>query len=910
MIVQKPEAEKRLDKKLKGRKIDWFLLSSAGTRKLGGPYGARSEAVGREKQVQYWKHQANPGNNPLRKIAEMHPDDRAIVGSAVGSVAGFLIAPPLAPIGAAAGHIAGKRLGRPKQNPGKGKQVFKEGDILITPWGELVIITGQTVKSGSRVKYEVAVDRGDYSPFAARHGIGTKTTYAVVDSSWEPEASKVLHKKFKEDPGEIYEPAWLAVANDLWGHANTPVNVITDGTVAPRYKTINVTVGGKKKKNPLFGRKKKEQAKKKPPKRKRHRSLRNIALDIKRNWKDLRHAGPENRRLLRIRGIVDTMQTLCHPSDIVEEGPSRGKSGDMLIGNFLATVGGAWKDGKDKNATRLKDELRAISAEQFWHDEPIENPDTSSGLRPGRPGAKERFPKVGDKIGDWKIVEANLGHAGAETIALERVVYGHTWTVEVAYFSAKVINRPYEGYTLYQNSRKELKRLVDANAMDIIDWKSDWNYERSPPQHGSASGYITAQGWQRLLRDAVDFSNKKIKKWVASQPPTRMLNPEKNPRRSAGLRPGRPGSKRLPPQDKEKIGDWEVIGTRDDEWEEFYRLRRVAYGETWTIDVGFKKKPTKKEYFHVFYTLSPGMITGPPKQEQDWKRVSPSGHMPPEGWQSLFREAVNFADDYIREWLAAPKDSSGRMRLKQRKKSNPISKNPEKNPRPFASRTHDWREVLIQKDGKRITRKQIFDYYWKNRKKIWPFLEGQTVLVVIAPKKNEFVLIRKRGSDEKYIKLTKLDGIDDERSFEYWINRRVVEFHPVLTGKKTPILWLDIDIHAKTKAKKTALRAVAKKAFPKLRKIMRQFGVAKIYAYDSGIGGYHLEGPLKAPKGVDKLRKDFTAALKAAFADDPIFTTGIAKPGQIRLDTTTMHRLGSLRAPFSFTVAGGTKKRI
>jgi len=466
MIVQKPEAERRLGKKLPGRKTDWFLLSSIGTRKLGGPYDARSEAVGREKQVQYWKRQANPGRNPLRKIAEMHPEDRAIVGSAVGSVAGFMIAPPLAPIGAAAGHIAGKRLGQPKQNP-------------------------------------------------------------------------------------------------------------------------------------LFGGKK--PPKKKLPKRKRHRSLRNIALDIKKNWKDLRHAGPESRGLLRIRGIVDTMQTLCHPSDIVEEGASRGKSGNVLIGDFLAKTGGAWRGDEAK---RLKDELRALIAEQYWHDEPIENP------------------------------------------------------------------------------------------------------------------------------------------------------------------------------------------------------------------------------------------------------------------------------------------------------------------RPFASRTHDWNEVLIQKDGRRVTRKQILDYYWKNRKKIWPFLEGQTVLVVLAPKKNEFVLIRKRGSDGKHIKLTKLSGIDDENSFEYWINRRVVEFHPVLTGKKTPILWLDIDIHAKSKAKRTALRAKAKKAFPKLRKIMREFGVAKIYAYDSGIDGYHLEGPLKAPKGVDKLRKDFTAALKAAFADDPIFTTGIAQPGQIRLDTTTLRTLGSLRAPHSFTVAGGTKKRI
>jgi hypothetical protein len=482
MIVQKPEAEKKLGEKLPGRKVDWWLLSSLGTRKLGGPYGKRTEAVARERQVQFFKHQArnpkkNPGN-PMHKVAEMHPEDRAIVGSAVGSVAGYLVAPPLAPLGAAAGHIAGKRLGRqPKQNP----------------------------------------------------------------------------------------------------------------------------LFGRKKKEPSEPKGKKKAPKKKPPKRKRHRSLRNIALDIKRSWREPWRAGPENRGLLRLRDTVDTMQTLCHPSDIVEEGPSRGKSGSAVIGNFLANSGGLWK-GSD--AKRIKDELRAIGAEEYWHDEAIENP------------------------------------------------------------------------------------------------------------------------------------------------------------------------------------------------------------------------------------------------------------------------------------------------------------------RPFASRTHDWKEVLIQKDGKRVTRKQIRDYYWKNRKKIWPFLEGQTVLVVIAPKKNEFVLIRKRGSDDKYIKLTKLEGIDDERSFEYWINRRVVEFHPVLTGKKTPILWLDIDIHAKTKAKKTALRAKAKKAFPKMRKIMRQFGVAKIYAYDSGIGGYHLEGPLKTSKGVDKLRKDFTAALKAAFADDPSFTTGIAQSGQIRLDTTTMHTLGSLRAPYSFTVAGGTKKRI
>ena len=230
MIVRKPEAEKRMGKKLKGRKSDWFLLSSMGTRKLGGPYRTRTEAEERERQVQYFKRQANPGVSQLRKVAELHPEDRAIVGSAVGSVAGFMIAPPLAPLGAAAGHIAGKRMGQPKQNP-------------------------------------------------------------------------------------------------------------------------------------IFG-KKKEKAR--APKRKKHRSLRSISLDIKKSWRDPWESGPENRQLLRIKNTVDAMQTLCDLGDVVEAGPSRGKSGDFLVGDFLSSAG-FWKGSEAK---RLKNELRAIMAEQYWHGAP------------------------------------------------------------------------------------------------------------------------------------------------------------------------------------------------------------------------------------------------------------------------------------------------------------------------------------------------------------------------------------------------------------------------------------------------------------------------------------------------------------------------------------------------------------
>lgn len=236
--------------------------------------------------------------------------------------------------------------------------------------------------------------------------------------------------------------------------------------------------------------------------------------------------------------------------------------------------------------------------------------------------------------------------------------------------------------------------------------------------------------------------------------------------------------------------------------------------------------------------------------------------------------------------------------------------NPSENPRPFGAREHDWSEVLIARKGKRLTRKQIRDYYKRVQKKIWPFLKGQTVMVIFAPAKNVFVR-RRNGPNDKHIKLTKLEGIDDPRSYEYWINRRVVEFHPVLTTKSSSLLWLDLDMHKSRGKKRIELLAKMKHSVPKLKKAFAKMGVKKVYVYDSGTGGgIHLEGMLPKSRNVDVLRREFRKVLDETFEGDDAFTTGMDKAGQIRLDTTTFHRLGSLRAPYSMTVNGGVKRRI
>ena len=231
-----------------------------------------------------------------------------------------------------------------------------------------------------------------------------------------------------------------------------------------------------------------------------------------------------------------------------------------------------------------------------------------------------------------------------------------------------------------------------------------------------------------------------------------------------------------------------------------------------------------------------------------------------------------------------------------------------RNPKPFLDRAHDWGEVLISNKNKTLTRKQIFDYYKKNEGKIWKYLDGQTVMVILAIKKNTFIL-RRHAGDNSLIRLTKLKGIDDPNSFEYWINRRVVEFHPTLMSKRTPIMWLDLDIHS-TKAPEARRKLLAKMraAVPILKKVFKELGVRDVQVYSSGkSGGYHLEGNLAKPTDVDVLRRKLRAKLDNAFSADSTFTTGRAKPGQIRLDTTTLHKLGSLRAPYSMTTAGFPK---
>ena len=223
--------------------------------------------------------------------------------------------------------------------------------------------------------------------------------------------------------------------------------------------------------------------------------------------------------------------------------------------------------------------------------------------------------------------------------------------------------------------------------------------------------------------------------------------------------------------------------------------------------------------------------------------------------------------------------------------------------RDFDDTKHNWSEVLIDKDKQKLTRGEIRDYYMQNVDKIFPSLHNKSVLILIGVGKNKTIL--KRNLDNDTIKITKKHGIDDPESFEYWVNRRVIEFHPVL-GDTTDFIFVDVDIHSDNPKKAKKLYDDAYHAAQKIVKGLRSKDI-KTSIWKSGKTGIHIHGELKKPVNVDEARNTLKSFLDKMFKNDDIFTTGIAKPGQIRLDVTTLKNTGSLRAPYTISILGHVK---
>jgi hypothetical protein len=214
-----------------------------------------------------------------------------------------------------------------------------------------------------------------------------------------------------------------------------------------------------------------------------------------------------------------------------------------------------------------------------------------------------------------------------------------------------------------------------------------------------------------------------------------------------------------------------------------------------------------------------------------------------------------------------------------------------------------WKEVLIDKEGTKLTRGQIRDHYSKPavRKQIMSRIKGKPILVYIGTGTNQKIL--KRNHDDKPIVITGDDtsGSESPSNYWYWVKRRLLSIHEVL-GTKTDHGFVDLDIHGGYPLEKA--KQYASKLAPK---IASKYGKPEIY--QSGGEGLHIEFKLKEPMSVDKLRKELRSMLDEFNEDFEGVTTGLVKGKGMRSDVSTLHNKGGIRVPGAIGESWGRVKK-
>lgn len=215
-----------------------------------------------------------------------------------------------------------------------------------------------------------------------------------------------------------------------------------------------------------------------------------------------------------------------------------------------------------------------------------------------------------------------------------------------------------------------------------------------------------------------------------------------------------------------------------------------------------------------------------------------------------------------------------------------------------------WDEVLIDKDGVKLTRKQIKNHYLKTdiRKKIMSRIKDNPILIYIGTGTNQKIL--KRNHNNKQIVITNDDPEkkDSPNNYFYWVERRLLAIHQVF-GTKTELGFVDLDIHGDYPIKDA--KKYAKEVSGKIRE---KFGVGST-TYESGGTGLHIEFELKEAMNINTLRAELKEMLEEINKNWDKVSTGIIKGKGMRSDVSTLHNKGSLRVPGSLGETYGKVKK-
>lgn len=212
-----------------------------------------------------------------------------------------------------------------------------------------------------------------------------------------------------------------------------------------------------------------------------------------------------------------------------------------------------------------------------------------------------------------------------------------------------------------------------------------------------------------------------------------------------------------------------------------------------------------------------------------------------------------------------------------------------------------WNKEIIQAPDRTLTRLQVFNYYSdpKIRRELLSVLKDRPLLAIqtILPKDQ---IVRRHRAPGEPIRISQAERDPGHvNDLAWYTERRFSEFHPVI-GKSTKEIWVDLDPGKQVCP--SELKSVVKKIDDEMQKIP---GVHKTQIAYSGGRGYYVRGFLHEEKDTDSMRKTLEKTLKPLVSEDKKLTLHPPESNQIRLDISTLHDKGSIRAPYSLNASTG-----